>query len=82
MKFQLYTEVALAEDLPSHGFRKGDVGTVVEHYPGANGQESGYSLEIFNATGQVLKVITVPESSLCKLSPSSVFSVRELVPTG
>ena len=82
MKFQIYTEVALGENLPKYGFCKGDVGTVVEFYPGLQGQEPGYSLEIFNATGEVLKVITVPESSLRHLSPSSVLSVRELAPTG
>ncbi len=82
MKFQLYTEVALGEDMPKYGFLRGDVGTIVEFYPGSSSQEPGYSLEIFNATGEVLKVITVPESSLRHLTPSSVLSVRELAPTG
>jgi hypothetical protein len=82
MTFQLYTEVALNKDLPHYGFCKGDIGTIVEYYPGTNNQEAGYSLEMLNATGEVLKVITVSESSLRQLSRYSVLSVRELAPTG
>ena len=45
MKFQLFTQVALRQDIPKHGLKKGTVATVVEHYPMPEGQEDGYSLE-------------------------------------
>lgn len=45
MKFQLFTQVALREDISKHGLKKGSVATVVEYYPMPEGQEDGYSLE-------------------------------------
>ncbi len=45
MKFQLFTQVALREDIPEYGLKKGTVATIVEHYPMPEAQEDGYSLE-------------------------------------
>ncbi|MGI8738941.1 MAG: DUF4926 domain-containing protein [Gammaproteobacteria bacterium] len=64
MKYQLFTRVALKTDLPERGLRSGDVATVVEHHPGTPGQEFGYSLEVFNAAGETMAVVTVRESQI------------------
>jgi hypothetical protein len=48
---------------------------VVEHHP-VPGGEDGYSLEVFNALGDTIAVITVPESSIESLTEDEVFSVR------
>ena len=77
MTFDLYREVALAYDLPTEGLRRGDVATVVEHLPAAAG-EDGYILEVFNAVGETVKVITVPASALEPLTADKVWSVRPL----
>ena len=77
MTFDLYREVALACDLPAEGLRRGDVATVVEHLPMAAG-EDGYILEVFNAVGETVKVITVPASALEPLTADKVWSVRPL----
>jgi len=45
MKFQLFTQVTLRQDIPQYGLKKGTVATVVEHYPMPEGQDDGYSLE-------------------------------------
>ena len=45
MKFQLFTQVALKEDIPALHLKQGRIGTVVEYYPMSHGQENGYSLE-------------------------------------
>lgn len=45
MKFKLFTQVALREDIPALHLKKGSIGTIVEYYPTAHAQESGYSLE-------------------------------------
>lgn len=45
MKFQLFTQVVLREDLPQLNLQKGHVGTIVECYPNPEGEEFGYSLE-------------------------------------
>jgi len=77
MKYNLFEEVVLKNDIPEKGLRKGDVATVVEHHP-VPGGEDGYSLEIFNALGDTIAVITVPESSIESLTENEVFSVRSL----
>lgn len=77
MKFPLYSRVALAVDLPAEGIRRGDVATVVEHHaaPTAGG-EPGYSVEVFNAVGETLAVLTLPESHLEARRSDEVLSVR------
>lgn len=47
MTFELFSRVALRDDVPRHKLKKGDVATVVEHHPGMNG-ENGYSLEVLS----------------------------------
>jgi hypothetical protein len=44
MKFQLFSQVALREDIPELNLSKGSIGTIVECYS-LDKQESGYSLE-------------------------------------
>lgn len=78
MKYKLFQQVALARDIPEKKLQEGDVATVVEHHPVQNG-EDGYSLEIFNALGDTIAVLTVPESTLQPLTQNEVFSVRSLV---
>ncbi len=47
-EYSLFSQVALAEDLPEHHLKRGDVATVVEHYPMPGEAEDGYSLEGFD----------------------------------
>jgi len=77
MKYRLFEEVALQGDIPDKGLRKSDVATVVEHHP-APGGEDGYSLEVFNALGDTIAVVTVPESLIESLREDEVFTVRSL----
>ncbi len=77
MAYKLFEEVVLAKDIPEKGLKKGDVATLVEHHPVSEG-EDGYSLELFNAVGDTIAVITVPESSIEPLTKDEIFSVRSL----
>lgn len=77
MKFRLFQQVALTKDLPEKGLCQGDVATIVEHHPGLKG-EDGYSLELFNALGETLVVITVVESAIQPLSADQILRVRSL----
>ena len=77
MTYKLFEEVVLAKDIPKRGLKKGDVATLVEHHPVSEG-EDGYSLELFNAVGDTIAVITVPESSIEPLTKDEIFSVRSL----
>lgn len=77
MKYELFMEVVLTKDIPEKNLKKGDVATVVEYHPVSDG-EDGYSLEVFNALGDTIAVITVAESAIELLTKNEVFSVREL----
>jgi len=78
MAYQLFTKVALRADIPAHKMRRGDVATIVEAHPGRPGQEAGYSLEVFNAVGQTIAVVTVRESQVEPLANNEVLHVRRL----
>jgi hypothetical protein len=78
MAYQIFTRVALKEDLPAKSLRRGDVATIVETHPGEGNQEQGYSLEVFNAVGETLAVVTVRESQIEPLASNEVLHVRRL----
>ena len=80
MKIDLFKRVALKRDLPDQGLRKGDVATIVEYLPGKN-TEDGYALEVFNAVGESISVVTVPESAVEPLTADKIPSVRPLTKT-
>ena len=79
MKFKLFSRVALKVDVPDHRLRPGDVATVVEAHTGRPGQEPGYSLEVFNAVGETVAVITLRESQVEELSANEVLHVRPII---
>ena len=82
MKYDLFIRVALAEDMPERRLRRGDVATVVEQHPGRPGQELGYTLEVFNAVGESVDVVTVRESQIAPLTADELLTVRPLAAAG
>ena len=82
MKFNLFEQVALATDIPEENLRRGDVATIVDSHPPANGGELGYSIEVFNAIGDTIAVACVPESSLERLTADEILHVRPLTEPG
>lgn len=79
MKYELFTRVALGTDLPLHQLRRGNVVTAVEYHISASGQEPGYSLEVFDAVGNTVAVVTVRESQIEPLNSNELLHVRQLV---
>lgn len=77
MTYDLFEEVVLLKDISEKGLKKGDVATIVEHHPVTEG-EDGYTLEVFNALGDTVAVITVSESAITPLTEKEIFSVRSL----
>jgi hypothetical protein len=75
MKYELFEEIVLLKDMPQKKLKRGDIATVVEYHSVPNG-EDGYSLEFFNAIGDTIAVITVPESAIKSLSENEIFNVR------
>lgn len=78
MAFELFSKVALRVDMPAHKLRIGDGASIVETHPGGPGEEPGYSLEVFNAVGETLAVVTVRESQIEPLTNNEVLHVRRL----
>ena len=78
MKHNLFSRVALAEDLPERRLRRGDVARVVEFHPGRAGQEPGYSLEVLNVVGDTVDGVTVHESQIEALTADELRTVRPL----
>ena len=40
-QYPLFSQVALAEDLPEHHLKRGDIATVVEYYPMPDEEDDG-----------------------------------------
>jgi hypothetical protein len=77
MTFELFSRVALREDFAEYGLRRGDVATIVDHHPSAQG-EDGYSLEVFNALGETIAVLVVAESQIAPMMSNEVLQIRVL----
>lgn len=79
MKLKLYQRVALTADQPSVGLKKGDVATLADYEPQPSGGEDGCVLEVFNALGESIAVVTVKESQVEPLRQDEALAVRHLV---
>jgi len=66
MQYALFSQVALAEDLPEYSLKKGAIGTVVEHYS-MEDEEDGYSLEGFDVPHVTIEL---PASKIVAVSQS------------
>jgi len=73
MKFELYKEAVFARDVPERGIKKGDVATVIEYF---DTPEPGYALEVFDALGHTVDVLSVPESYLEPIREGERWNVR------
>jgi hypothetical protein len=80
MAYPLFTRVSLTEDFPEQGLHlhKGDLATIVEIHEGAPTQETGYSLEVFNAVGETIAVLVVEESKISPVKRNEILHVRQL----
>jgi hypothetical protein len=56
--------------------RAGDVGAIVEQHAPPAGDEMGYSVELFDMTGQAVAMVTVPASSLREATPRDLPNMR------
>ncbi|MCG6137393.1 MAG: DUF4926 domain-containing protein [Nostoc sp. LLA-1] len=78
MNFELYQRVALNRDLEEYQLKKGDVATLIDFVPHPSNGEQGCVLEVFNATGESIAVISVPISDIKQLRNHEILSVRSL----
>lgn len=78
MQFELFTQAALAEDLPDFQLRKGDLVTIVEYLPANAQHKEGYVVEIFDVLGKTLYVMSLHPTQLQTLKPNAIPAMREV----
>ena len=78
MTLNLYDRVAIKAAVPDEDVRPGDVATLVDFVPHPSGGPRGCILEIFNAVGESIRVITIPETEVEPLHSNEVLAVRPL----
>lgn len=73
MSYSPFETVVLRRDLPEHGLRPGDLGTVVEIYsPGA------LEVEFVTASGRTSALVTLGESDVRPVADTDLIAVRSL----
>jgi hypothetical protein len=78
MSVSIHDRVALRCDVAEHKLRAGDVAYVVDFVPHPFGNETGCVLEVFNALGDSIAVVTVPLSAVEPLAGDEVLAIRRL----
>ena len=81
MAYPLFTRVSLKKDFPEYSLYGGDLATIVEIHEGGPAQETGYSLEVFNAVGETIAVLVVEESKITPVKRNEILHVRQLSET-
>ncbi|MEO1664724.1 MAG: DUF4926 domain-containing protein [Chloroflexota bacterium] len=76
MALELYKQVTLTRDLPNENLYKGDVAVLVDFIEHPSGGEQGAILEVFNALGDSIDVVTVPVSAIAPLREDHIPAVR------
>jgi hypothetical protein len=77
-ELQLYEQVVLRRDIAADGLKAGDVATLVDIIPGPEGKSQGAVLEVFNALGHTICVISVSVDDVEPLQANEIFPVRRL----
>lgn len=75
----LHSRISLNQDFPAYNLKRGDIATFVDTVPDPEGIEEGYILEVFNALGESIDVVTVPKSAVVPLRSDEILSVRSLI---
>lgn len=63
--------VVLNEDLPAHGLRRGDLGTVVDVY-----SPMAVEVEFVTASGRTQALVTLPPSAVREVADDDLVAVR------
>jgi Domain of unknown function (DUF4926) len=71
MPYQVLDTVVLDRDLPEHGLRKGDLGSVVEVY-----EPDGLEVEFVTASGRSAALLTLNSRDVRPVSDDDLVSVR------
>jgi len=78
MSLRLYDRGGLRTSLPEYELRAGDVATLVDFIDHPSSGPRGCVLELFNALGESIRVVTVPEDAIEPLRADEILAVRPL----
>lgn len=73
MKFRELETVVLERDIPEHGLRKGDLGSVVELY-----EPDGLDVEFVRASGKTQALVTLRSNDVRSVRDEDLVSVRSV----
>lgn len=76
MTLKLYQEVALTQNISQYHLKAGDVATLIDFVPHPYQGEEGCILEVFNAIGESIAVVTVPKSAIKPLEADEILTTR------
>ena len=79
---ELYQRVVISRDLPDANLQAGDLAWLVDYVLCPEGKGINCLLEVYNALGEAIGVVTIPVSAIAPLSADHVPTVRELTKTG
>jgi hypothetical protein len=82
MCLELHGRVAVRRSFPEHGLQTGDVATLIHIVDHPASGPRGCVLELFNALGESLGVVTVPEDAVEPLRADEVLAVRPIAIAG
>jgi len=71
MIFKLLDTIVLEKDLPEHGLKQGDVGTVVELY-----QPDGLEIEFVTGSGKTQALLSMKNSDVRPIEDTEILTVR------
>jgi hypothetical protein len=80
MSLELYQQIVLTHDLPEHHLKQGDVATLIDYVPHPTGKEDGCVLEIFNAIGESITVITTAQHDIEPIQADEIMTIRKYHP--
>ncbi len=70
-RFKKLDTVVLNRDLPEHGLRAGDLGSIVEVY-----EPSTFEVEFMSASGRTEALVTLKEGDLRAVADGDLLTVR------
>jgi hypothetical protein len=73
MSFKILDTVVMTVDLPSHGLKRGDIGAVVQVYPG-----DAVEVEFVTASGHTQAVVTLGAPQIRPIGSRDLLAVRQL----
>jgi len=72
MDYSALDTVVLDRDLPEHGLKRGDLGTIVEMY-----EPDGLEVEFVTASGRTGALLTLNVGDVRKVADADLVAVRE-----